>query len=116
MPLACCRPQTGTNTSTHWRCLLAEVAGGFVRSRIFAIEQLWGVFGSFCLVNSEPVHWATAAPGGAGRGEGPTHTILCACQQLKSYSHQMFILIILKLLFIILLYVCFMLCLCIMVL
>lgn len=44
---------TGTNTSSHWRCLLAEVAGRHIESRIFPIEQLWGVFGSFCLVNSE---------------------------------------------------------------
>ena len=42
----------GTNSSQHWRCLLAEVAGRYIESRIFPIEQLWGVFGSFCLVNS----------------------------------------------------------------
>ena len=44
---------TGTNETEHWRCLLAEVAGRYIESRIFPIEQLWGVFGSFCLVNAE---------------------------------------------------------------
>lgn len=40
------------NTSDQWQCLLPEIAGGYVRSRIFPLEQLWGTFGSFCLVNS----------------------------------------------------------------
>lgn len=44
---------SGTNSSEHWKCLLAEVAGRYIESRIYPIEQLWGVFGSFCLVNSE---------------------------------------------------------------
>ena len=43
---------TGTNSSEHWRCLLAENAARHITSRIFPLEQLWGVFGSFCLVNS----------------------------------------------------------------
>ena len=43
---------TGTNSSQHWRCLLAENAARHITSRIFPLEQLWGVFGSFCLVNS----------------------------------------------------------------
>ena len=42
----------GTNSSEHWRCLLAENAAQHIESRIFPLEQLWGVFGSFCLVNS----------------------------------------------------------------
>ena len=43
---------SGTNSSEHWRCLLAENAARYITSRIFPLEQLWGVFGSFCLVNS----------------------------------------------------------------
>ena len=43
---------SGTNSSEHWRCLLAENAARHITSRIFPLEQLWGVFGSFCLVNS----------------------------------------------------------------
>ena len=45
-----------TNTSNHWRCLLAEHAGKYINSRIFPLEQLWGVFGSYCLVNAEFVN------------------------------------------------------------
>ena len=43
---------TGTNSSEHWKCLLAENAAQHIESRIFPLEHLWGVFGSFCLVNS----------------------------------------------------------------
>ena len=50
---------TGTNSSEHWRCLLAENAARHITSRIFPLEQLWGVFGSFCLVNSELVSCGT---------------------------------------------------------
>jgi len=36
---------TGTNSSEHWRCLLAENAARHITSRIFPLEQLWEVFG-----------------------------------------------------------------------
>lgn len=38
---------------------MRAVGGRYIRSRIFPLEQLWGVFGSFCLVDSEMVNCDT---------------------------------------------------------
>eukprot|EP01062_Namystynia_karyoxenos_P047002 TRINITY_DN35351_c0_g1_i1.p2 TRINITY_DN35351_c0_g1~~TRINITY_DN35351_c0_g1_i1.p2 ORF type:complete len:501 (+),score=147.19 TRINITY_DN35351_c0_g1_i1:78-1505(+) len=44
------------NESDHWQCLLAHNALRHMKSRVFAIEQVWGAFGSFCLVNDQIVN------------------------------------------------------------
>eukprot|EP00755_Sulcionema_specki_P013487 Sspe_Gene.54090::Locus_29864_Transcript_1_1_Confidence_1.000_Length_1443::g.54090::m.54090/K19882/NOTUM; O-palmitoleoyl-L-serine hydrolase len=50
------------NASEAWTCMLAEKALKYVKSRIFAFEQGWGAWGSFCLVNDviafmDPLGW-----------------------------------------------------------